>query len=391
MTRRCIPLFVVLLLSILCSYHTGKAQRVKTQTTEQKGSPTIQRSDERSTVTAQDETYQLREQKAPLAVLERLKELRQEILTQKLPYTVGFTSASERGLGLLAGTKAPDDLLTSAERQDRIARELLTIDSKAVEDHFAKNNLPLPEYEREVRVAAPKAFNWRDENKVTAIRDQQDCGSCWDFATIGAYESAYLLRNGIKIDASEQCVLDCSNAGSCRGGWWAFDFLITNGTAEENDYPYKGKERDCNKEIKKPYRAVAWNYVEVRNRVPDRERIKSAILKYGPVAAAVQATDRFRYYTGGVFVDVPTPSEPDKQQQNVNHGVTIVGWDDGKWKAGAWLIKNSWGTEWGEKGYMWIAYDNNCIGYGSAWVKPQNKDVGLTEKFLEFVKRMSRP
>ena len=89
--------------------------------------------------------------------------------------------------------------------------------------------------------------------------------------------------------------------------------------------------------------------------------MKDAICKYGPIAACVKVTEPFQAYVGGIFDENARTAGP----KDINHAITIVGWDDSK---KAYLIKNSWGTEWGEKGYMWIEYGCNNIGYGATWV-----------------------
>jgi len=91
------------------------------------------------------------------------------------------------------------------------------------------------------------------------------------------------------------------------------------------------------------------------------DKLKQALCRYGPLAVAVRATRLFQAYKSGVFNERDTGK--------VNHGVTLIGWDDNK---EAWLIKNSWGTGWGEKGYMWIVYYSNSIGYGASWVEAKS-------------------
>jgi len=86
--------------------------------------------------------------------------------------------------------------------------------------------------------------------------------------------------------------------------------------------------------------------------------LKKALCEYGPLAVAVAATPVFKAYKSGVFNE--------NSNAGINHGVTLVGWDDSK---EAWRIKNSWGTGWGEKGFMWIAYGCNQIGYAASWVQ----------------------
>ena len=87
--------------------------------------------------------------------------------------------------------------------------------------------------------------------------------------------------------------------------------------------------------------------------------IKNAIYTYGAVAAAVYVGTPFQYYTSGVFNDCR------RRPKSPNHAIQLVGWDDAK---GAWLMKNSWGTGWGENGFMWIAYGCDNVGYAAAYV-----------------------
>ncbi len=77
--------------------------------------------------------------------------------------------------------------------------------------------------------AGEARFDWADYNGVTGVRDQGSCGSCWAFATHGAYEGSFAILNKMLVDSSEQDTLDCSGSGSCDGGWWAFDYLIDTG------------------------------------------------------------------------------------------------------------------------------------------------------------------
>jgi hypothetical protein len=114
--------------------------------------------------------------------------------------------------------------------------------------------------------------------------------------------------------------------------------------------------------------------------IPSVADMKDALCTYGPVAVAVTVTPAFQMYNSGVF--------DEDDSGNVNHGITVIGWDDSKTHAlgsGAWLIKNSWGTHWGEtggygadRGYMWIAYGSNQVGFGAAWAEAPDCHLTLT-------------
>ncbi|MBK8262779.1 MAG: hypothetical protein IPK80_15770 [Nannocystis sp.] len=230
-------------------------------------------------------------------------------------------------------------------------------------------------------------------DKAPPIRDQSKCGSCWAFAAMGAFETSQRLVNGVTADLSEQRVLDCAtangkDAGSCKGGWYSdvFEWLAAAGTVpHEHIDPYAAQERTCSTQAASSFKAKAWGWVSPKQLDPSVTEIKEAICKYGPVATTVNATKAFVAYTGGVF--------DERDPGIINHAVVLVGWDD---QRGAWLMRNSWGTKWGEGGYMWIKYDANSVGRYSAWVLANEDDgshVGehqpapqptFTEKYLSL-------
>ncbi len=227
---------------------------------------------------------------------------------------------------------------------------------------------PAPEPEPAACVASAKAFNWRDAGGTTKVRDQHSCGSCWAFSGLAAFEGSWRIVNGEVLDLSEQFVLDCAKkksgkkAGTCSGGFYdgVFETLLTEGPPSESASPYRNKDTVCSgagSSIKP--KAELWGFVREDGSRPSVSETKAALCEYGPLASTLYATDMLMAYKSGVF-DVKA-SVP-----NVNHGISLVGWDDQK---GAYLIKNSWGEEWGEDGYAWVAYDAANIGKASAWVR----------------------
>jgi cathepsin L len=312
--------------------------------------------------------FKARELAAPPKIKMQLENLRKDIQTKNLKFQVGYTTALDFTIEQLAGTKAPADLAVRAPKQNAVAMKVLSIDLSK-RDEFAKRNPgKLPEL---VLMQAPgkcsataKSFDWRNLNKVTPVRNQGGCGSCWAFTAMGAYEGSYLIRNNKAIDTAEQQILNCTGAGSCGGGWWAgvFNYLAPTGTATEASYLYTANDKPCQAGIATPYHAITWGYVKDDGGIPTVSQLKQALCQYGPLAVAVRVTGAFQAYSGGVFNE--------NAPGNINHGVTLIGWDDDK---GAWLIKNSWGTGWGMNGYMWIAYGSNKIGDGAAWVQAKNE------------------
>jgi hypothetical protein len=295
--------------------------------------------------------YKQRELQASPQIKAKLQQLRQQIAANKWKFTVGYTEAMDYNLHEITGMQEPVNL------------QQLIIAQNARAAAFLKA-LPPPPPAMAVCAATNRSFDWRQANAVTPVKHQFQCGSCWAFATHGAFESSWQLINGETIDTSEQDTLDCSGKGSCGGGYRAFDYLIDKGTATEAGYPYKAKKGICNTSINRPFRAEMWGYVGAGSSLGDVAKIKEALCRFGPLTVSVNANEFFQAYDGGGVVFEACTSG------DTNHAVTLVGWDDTKQ---AWLIKNSWGTRWGENGYMWIAYGCNKIGYNATWVYAQPK------------------
>ncbi len=331
---------------------------------------------------AQTGDYARRELQASPQIKALLTNLRAGIQSEKLTFQVGYTAALDRPIEQLSGLKLPADLAAMARKQNALADQLIRIDNNARDEHVRLNPRErLPELALACTAGLP-SFDWRRSGKVTPVRDQGGCGSCWDFATMAAYESSYLIRNGGSPDTSEQDVLDCNSSGySCAGGWWAFDFVIAKGDATEAAYPYTAVKGPCKSSTPESFWAVTWGYVKPGGATPLVSEMKQALCQYGPLAVAVRTSTEFHAYTGGVFNQHDT--------RNVNHGVLLIGWDDAK---GAWLIKNSWGKYWGdacgygaEKGYMWIAYGGNSIGTAAAWVRARNRYYILPREYYRLM------
>jgi C1A family cysteine protease len=303
-----------------------------------------------------------REAKASPAIKAKLAALRRQKEAKKWTFEVVYTAALDRDLKAITGARIPANLAQEVKAQNAKAAILL----REFHNKPKANNIG--------GVTMP-SFDWRQHNGVTPVRDQGGCGSCWDFAAHGALEGSYLINDGLTIDSSEQNSLDCNTVGDdCGGGWpsGAFEYMEKTGSAKETDYPYMAVRSNC-RTPNQPYRVLTWGYVGDDDGVPSVEKLKEALLYYGPLAVCVNATAAFQSY-GGVGAVFNEFADGD-----INHCVTLIGWDDAKQ---AWLIKNSWGTLWGdtcgfgqEHGYMWIKYGCNKIGYGAEWVVVQPASV----------------
>ncbi len=211
----------------------------------------------------------------------------------------------------------------------------------------------------------PPTFDWRDQGGCTPVRNQGSCGSCWAFATIGPLECNIKIRDGVSTDLSEQWLVSCNSDGwGCNGGWWGLDYLQwktdpcnDTGAVLESDFPYVAYDASCNCPYPHPYTIDDWAYVGSSGGVPSTASMKQAIYDHGPICVAVYANSAMQAYTGGVFNGCGSGE--------VNHGVVLVGWDDNE---GVWIMRNSWGSGWGESGYMRIPYGCSSIGYAAAYV-----------------------
>ncbi|PKL19300.1 MAG: hypothetical protein CVV49_01575 [Spirochaetae bacterium HGW-Spirochaetae-5] len=223
------------------------------------------------------------------------------------------------------------------------------------------------------RSADMKAFNWRDINMMTPVKNQLQCGSCWAFSGMAVYESVYKIMHGKELDLSEQYVVDClegvtaanvkADCGSCSGGNVPFLFrtMVTSGAALESQVPYLGENSFCsNKNADMPYKIKQKGYVSYQ--IATVKEIKEAICKYGPVYSSLKVTPLFQAYGGGVYDEKVSVSGP----RDTNHAIVIVGWDDSK---KAWLVRNSWSEGWGENGYVWVEYGCANIGNNVAWIR----------------------
>ena len=213
----------------------------------------------------------------------------------------------------------------------------------------------------------PASFDWRPFG-LSPIRDQGECGSCWAFTgTSMAQDAIMLFRQNISLLAP-QYPLSCNVQGSsCKAGGFmgdALDLFQENGVVLEADYPYTGSSSVCKKDIKFNEKIVGWNWVDsdavINNFSMDSvDAIKAAVIENGPVATGIQATRLFMNYKSGIFNGCAT-----LKKGKADHAVNIVGWNDtGKY----WIIRNSWGKDWGELGYGRIKWNCNNIGTASVF------------------------
>ena len=230
----------------------------------------------------------------------------------------------------------------------------------------------------------PEVYDLRDSGWVTSVKDQEGCGSCWNFVTMGAIESNWLKTGYGTYDLSEQNMRTChgfvnANNNTCAGGnhFIAAAYLTRrDGPALESQDP---NDNDSTVVCNSIFAPVA--YIDSVFFLPnDPEAVKEAVIQHGGVYSTMhfkngsynQLTNTY-YYHG---------------EDDINHAVLITGWDDNKITqggTGAWIARNSWGTAFGSSGYFYISYNDTRILYSNACY-PQRTEYNAEEKLYYYDK-----
>lgn len=218
----------------------------------------------------------------------------------------------------------------------------------------------------------PDSFDLRELGYVSSVKDQGQCGSCSMFSKTSSFESA-LLKIGKAFDLSEQELVsnDKSNYG-CEGGFMGFDYQVKHGQGLESDFPYTSGRTGSNgksKNISVAAKGLSWAYVGGEDRSPTDKEIKCALYTHQSVlSVTVGATNAWG-----------SPPQSEKTaykncgRSQTNHMVGIVGWwTDANGKT-QYLMKNSWGKNWGDKGYMSISKDCNNFAESVAYISVEGK------------------
>ena len=192
----------------------------------------------------------------------------------------------------------------------------------------------------------PASINWATLGAVTPIKNQQQCGSCWSFSATGAMEGVWFISKGELVSLSEQQLVDCSTAEGnqgCNGGMmdYAFQYVIDNkGITTEAAYPYTATGPNTCTATGKPIAATFSSFKDVPT---NSDEALVFALAYQPVSVAVEADQAsFQFYSGGVMTAACGTA--------LDHGVLAVGYD-----TDSWIVKNSWGADWGVNGYIQLA------------------------------------
>lgn len=209
----------------------------------------------------------------------------------------------------------------------------------------------------------PEEWDWRNisgVNYVPKVKNQGSCGSCYAFSSMGMLEARLRVatKNQLKVDLSPQDVVSCSNySQGCDGG---FPYLIAGkyaqdyGAVAEECSPYIGKDTTCPRKACDRVYVSKYRYVGGYYGACNEESMKLSLVREGPLSVSFEVYPDFMHYSGGIYkytglLDKFNPFEL------TNHAVLLVGYGvDAETKEKFWIVKNSWGTRWGEDGYFRI-------------------------------------
>ena len=222
--------------------------------------------------------------------------------------------------------------------------------------HYIRPEHKTPYLDDDTDTELPEHVDWRDKDDVSSVKNQLDCGSCWAFSATGAVESAWSIHHHKLYNLSQQELVDCSGSygnNGCYGGLMdaAFQYIIDNGLCSNSSYPYTANSTGtclnttCQKVVHlRKYHDIKTN---------DEHALARAVVKQ-PVSVAIQADlQSFQLYKSGIY------SDPDCGD-DLDHGVLVVGYGyDPSWDMKYWIVKNSWGSTWGDNGYIRIQKDIN--------------------------------
>merc|ERR1711971_861066 len=267
-----------------------------------------------------------------------------------------------------------------ADQAARHLHEELQPDGRAqqgVRRRSAELGLGIPQYPEQnmtsspsphFTAAAPSSFDWRDHGVVSPIKNQRQCGSCAAFAAVATIESCFAQKTGVITDLSEEHLVNCYATDGCEG-WWANRYMESivsqNGGNLEQEYccPYTATDNHCNDDNSCDYTvaSISGHYISWYPRETD---MAAHVASVGPAATYIYANYLFDY-SYGIFDDPNCCEETtDSDCKNTyNHAVTAVGYGS-EGGQDFWIVKNQWGTSWGENGFFRIKRGTGHCGFG---------------------------
>jgi len=216
-----------------------------------------------------------------------------------------------------------------------------------------------PQLDLSEQVAAPDSFDWISKGKVTPVKNQEQCGSCWAFSATENIESVWMIAKDLTPSdfkpLAPQQIVDCDKTdGGCNGGWprTAYEYVIKAGGQDtEASYPYKAVNHACHflpADVES--KIASWKYATTTK---NEDEMKTATATVAPLSICVDAS-QWQFYSSGVF-------KASQCGTDLDHCVQIVGYDTTGTEP-YWNVRNSWGANWGEKGFIRLQYGANTCG-----------------------------
>jgi len=233
--------------------------------------------------------------------------------------------------------------------------------SDMTSDEFAKYYLgykPKPHAKaptkwESMNVQVPNSFDWRNQGAVTPIKDQGQCGSCWAFSATEGVESGYFLCTKKLYQLAPQQVVDCDTSDSgCNGGDLptAFGYIQQNGMEPATDYPYTAEDGTCQFNAGDVVAKISgFSYATQSD---NETAMQIAMASSGPLSICVDASS-WQNYNGGVITSCG---------DSLDHCVQAVGWNQDSSNTPYWIVRNSWGTDWGINGYVYVERNQDECG-----------------------------
>ncbi|XP_055514797.1 procathepsin L-like [Leucoraja erinacea] len=202
--------------------------------------------------------------------------------------------------------------------------------------------------------AITQSKNWADEGYVTSIRNQKRCAACWAFTAVATVEGQMYNKTNNLTELSEQNLIDCAvsyRGRGCSGGWVyrAYNYIRDTGIESSISYPYQGKQTNCSLNSSSPVSQIS-GYRRLKN--TDETTLMQLVESHGPISVAVHMSRKFSQFKGTGIFDDPACNK------SVNHAVTVIGYMHSPTEK-YWIIKNSWGVNWGDNGFMKMIMGKN--------------------------------
>ena len=209
----------------------------------------------------------------------------------------------------------------------------------------------------------PGSLDWRESGIVNSIKDQAQCGSCWEFSAVCTCESAYAIKTGTLLSFSEHNLVDCDPSSfGCNGGTpsFAIDYIIKDQNGQfnsEEDYPYEASDETCSFDSSKVIGKVTSYYSIFFH---SETSLLYMLAQQGVVSVGIDASlSSFRSYQTRIYQNSSCSS------WFLDHTVACVGYGSEN-GTGYWIVRNSWGTEWGDQGYVGILRGRKMRGIASS-------------------------